>query len=242
MIAIVSENGSLLIYNNCSLIWSAQFENIPICISRANVHNLPGAIITLGDEGLLNIGFLGTDPFLFKVPPLNLQDVDFEKTQQELIELENEIQAGLDFEEMSLINKKAEKDLDIDITVGSSLETLAFPTALAKMSGENEPKMCLVSVTVKSLTNLEQLQICFYVEAPLKCSNMIYLFRDIVCGQQERLDTWVFMNDLMQLPNLWMQILFSFVTKQVCLVKCACCTSLRFGFLFREFLASYSEE
>lgn len=96
IVCVVSEHGAFLIFENAVLLWCAQLLNIPVALRRANFHNLPGAIVTLQENGVVNVGFLGSEPHLFKVPNMNLQQLDFEATQKELLELEEIIKVGVD--------------------------------------------------------------------------------------------------------------------------------------------------
>lgn len=47
MTTIVSESGSLLIYEESTLIWAAQLTDVPVAIQRSNLNGLAGAIVTL---------------------------------------------------------------------------------------------------------------------------------------------------------------------------------------------------
>lgn len=105
MISVVSDNGSVLIYDHMTLVWAAQLSShIPVAIQRSNIQGLPGgAIVTLSDKGTVNVGYLGSDPHLFKAPPLDLQQLDFQKAHTELNELERQIQQGVDLSGKTIV-------------------------------------------------------------------------------------------------------------------------------------------
>lgn len=96
IVCVVSEHGAFLLFENAVLLWCAQLLNIPVALRRANFNNLPGAIVTVHENGMVNVGYLGSEPHLFKVPNMNLQQLDFESTQKELLELEEIIKSGVD--------------------------------------------------------------------------------------------------------------------------------------------------
>lgn len=96
MIAVATDNRSLLIYQNSTLVWCAELLDETIAIQRGNFMGLAGAIVTLNSTGKLTIGYLGSDPHIFKVPPLNLSKLDYEKSKRELEEMEKEINSSVD--------------------------------------------------------------------------------------------------------------------------------------------------
>lgn len=96
MIAIATDNGSLLIYQQSALVWCAELMTETIGLKRGNFAGLAGAIVTLNSTGKLSIGYLGSDPHIFKVPALNLSKLDYEKSKMELEEMEKEINSSVD--------------------------------------------------------------------------------------------------------------------------------------------------
>lgn len=84
MTLIVTETSTLLVYDNATLRWSAQLSFQPIAISRGFFGCLSGALVLLSEDGLLQFSYLGTEPQLFTAPPLQNQELDFEKAEQEL--------------------------------------------------------------------------------------------------------------------------------------------------------------
>lgn len=56
-------------------------------MKRANFWNLKGCLVLLSDEGRLECCYLGTEPSLFVAPPLNYQELDYEKVEEELAAL-----------------------------------------------------------------------------------------------------------------------------------------------------------
>lgn len=213
MISIVSDSGSLLIYEFTTMVWAAQLNDVPVAIQRANFKELPGSIVTLGEEGSVTVGFLGSQPSLFKVPPLNLQEMNFDKAQKELDELEVEIKAGIDFTDISLSNSSAERDLNIQVIVGTELEICN--SSLSYTLESDEPKMVKVTVSLKSKINLEQVQVHLSVCPPLKCLKNLFVFKEFQSSENtEKFETWIYMSDKIDVPNLEVHIFISFINKQ----------------------------
>jgi hypothetical protein len=67
MSAVATDNGSLLIYQNSTLIWCTELLGETVAISRGNFSGLTGGIVTLNSTGKVNVGYLGSDPQVFKV-------------------------------------------------------------------------------------------------------------------------------------------------------------------------------
>lgn len=96
MIAVATENRSLLIYQHSTLVWCAELLDESIAITKANFVGLAGGLVTLSSTGKVTVSFLGSDPSVFKVPPINLSKLDYEKSKCELEEMEKEINSSVD--------------------------------------------------------------------------------------------------------------------------------------------------
>lgn len=216
--AVVSESSSLLVYEDSQLIWSAQLNDVPVAIRRSNIDGLTGAIVTLGPTGLINIGYLGSDPNLFKVPPLNLQEINYEKAQKELAELEKEIQSGIDITDFSVSNNMAERDLQLKMIVDTNLVNCTFATKFKSIDPDNaEPplKMCRVALTLKpTIANIEQIQINFNVRSPLKCSKNLHVINSIDADASERIEVWIYIDAAIPIASYKISAIVSFINKQ----------------------------
>lgn len=104
MTAVATENGSILVYKSSTLVWCADMGSEKIVsIKRGNFAGiLYGALVTLSSEGLLSVGYLGSSPAVFKVPPINLARLDYSQSKAELEEMEKEISSSIDNEGMCL--------------------------------------------------------------------------------------------------------------------------------------------
>lgn len=96
MIAVTTENGSLLIYQDSTLVWCAELQDQTIAMQRGNFAGLAGGLVTLTLTGKVGVGYLGSNLSVFKVPPINLSKLDYEKSKTELEEMEKEINSSVD--------------------------------------------------------------------------------------------------------------------------------------------------
>uniref|UniRef100_A0A182NK21 PTHB1 N-terminal domain-containing protein n=1 Tax=Anopheles dirus TaxID=7168 RepID=A0A182NK21_9DIPT len=189
MLAVVSESGSLLLYENDQIIWSAQLGEVPVAIGRANVTGLPGALVTLGTTGSLTVGYLGSEPQLFRVPALNLAPFEIARCQKELLELEREIRAGVDPSDASIANAAAERDVKLQVVVHGELTACTHPT---NVPTGTPVAMCQLNVTVQVELTLEVLQLTVGADAAIGCSKDTFLFRDVAARSTEQFNVWMY--------------------------------------------------
>lgn len=214
IITIVSESGTILIYNTSQLIWAAQLSYVPMAICRTNVNGLPGAICTLCENGKIDVSYLGSDPQMFQVPPLNMQKLNFEKTQTELIELEKEIKAGIDFTDMSTINASAERDLNVHFSIDSTLEPCKYSTKIpSTIVPIDDIKMVRATIKLHAKTNLEQIQVQFYCAEPLMASKAIHSFQQMNANQEEIVETYFYMENSYDIASASVMAVASFINK-----------------------------
>lgn len=215
MITVLTDNGTLLIYEEANLKWATQLADVPIAIDRSNVDGLPGALVTLGKTGNLQVSYLGSEPLLFKVPPLNLKALDFVKTQEELVELEKEIKAGVDFTDQSLVNKAAGNDISIQVKIDMKPVQSIYEIKQRDRGFANEyNRMCSLSIGLKANVALEQLQVQIYVECPLKCSEEARMFENVAVDSVEQIDAHVYFTDNLAASSAKLVVLVSFINKK----------------------------
>lgn len=197
------------------MIWAAQLSYVPIAICRTNVNGLPGAICTLCENGKIDVSYLGSDPQMFQVPPLNMQKLNFEKTQTELIELEKEIKAGIDFTDVSAINAVAERDLFINFSIDSTMEDSIYSTNMfGNLATLDDVKMVRSTVKLIAQTNLDQVQIQFYCSAPLMANKAIHTFQQMIANQEELVETYFYMTNCCDVASTTITAVVSFINKQ----------------------------
>lgn len=227
MTAVVSDHGSVLIYEEAKLVWTLQLvgNDVPVAIQRSNMNDLPGALVLLSETGLVSIAYLGSDPHPFQVAALNLQRINVEQAHAELLELEKEIRSGLDFTDTSLMAAAAERDLLVKVSRMPRLETASidrYATSLASVEALDRKK-CMITVNLKAGVKLDQIQVYFDVAAPLKCSKPTHVFRQIDAAHAERLDTWIYVDGAGPISCCDVKVIVSFInTQSICRVieKC----------------------
>lgn len=219
--AVVSERGSVLIYEETKLIWTLQLSGheAPVAIQRSNLQDLPGAIVLLSESGLVSAGYLGSDPHPFQVPALNLQRMNVDAAHVELVELEKEIRTGLDFTDTSLITAAAERDLQVKISLLPKLEMalLGRDSKLSNKLDQIDVKKCMISVNLMARVNIDQIQVFVDVAQPLKCSKPTEVFRQVNSMNTARMDTWIYVENDGPISSLEVKVIVSFInTQSIC--------------------------
>ncbi|KAL3069482.1 hypothetical protein niasHS_018207 [Heterodera schachtii] len=80
---------TVLFYSDTRLIWSGQLPFTPQQIGTCTFsESLRSMLALLSDEGNLFIGYLGTEPSLFRMPVTESRFIDFESRKKELREFE----------------------------------------------------------------------------------------------------------------------------------------------------------
>ncbi|XP_065368292.1 protein PTHB1 [Calliphora vicina] len=212
---IVSESSKIFIYENASIIWAAQFKHeSPVAIQRSNLMGLPGAIVTLGSTGKLRIGFLGSDPYIFQVPPLNMQELSFQQAIDEFKQLEQEIKEATDIQDMEIINKKSYEDVKIKFSIETTVKDdsdtmlLDIPANVAL----KELPVCSGLLKWQSNLDLSELQVVFNVPDGIKCSQDALTYTEIKAGTTEQLELDFYIADLLHLPTARIEAVVSYIS------------------------------
>lgn len=240
MIAVTTENGSLLIYSHSTLVWCAELPGETIAITvreiksmefnhfifvfhqRGNFISLAGAIVTLNSTGQVTVGFLGSNPSVFKVPPMGLSRLDYDKSKQELEEMEREINSSVDNSgnnisrlydrkrfynstilDIPFINASAEKDLQIK-------SHLDFENLI-------DGEFCKLQLKLIPTVNLEQVQLVITPNSAFVVLESSFFLKDLrAYEEQNSLVATVYASES-QVSELFMgelNIMVSFINKQ----------------------------
>lgn len=82
---VTSDDSKLFIYEGTTLLWSCSLLAPAISITRCYLKGLPGGLVTLSNKGIVNVGYLGTEPDLnSNAPPMINDATDPEQIQAEL--------------------------------------------------------------------------------------------------------------------------------------------------------------
>ncbi|XP_019878207.2 protein PTHB1 [Aethina tumida] len=205
MTLVVSETSTLVIYQNTSVKWSAQLQFLPICIARAFLRTLWGAVVLLSEEGRLECCYLGTDPSLFVAPPLNAKEIDFEQAESELATL-NKIIKNAQGNDIKVTNASAERELAINVSVSPHLEPCTYSTNLTT----EDQKMCTIKIDILPQALFEEIQISYSVQQPIKVSPQVEFFSNL--SERTSINCHCFLADNMEICSLNFTVMASFIS------------------------------
>lgn len=219
MIAITTENGSLLIYNNSTLAWCAELlESDTIAVQRGNFTGLAGGLASLTLTGKLSVGYLGSSPSIFKVPSMNLNKIDYYKSKVALDEMEREINASVDnsggFEDYKKSVENSPPILHTDVLfINESAERSLSIKSQLNREGEH----FVLRVDFCTVANLEQVQIIINSSNPaLSVYENIFFFDNLKGSDKVSFETAieVIENQACELFTNKITLLASFINKQ----------------------------
>lgn len=99
LIMVSSDDSKLFVYEGTTLLWSCSLLTPAISISRCFLKSLPGGLVTLSSKGIVNVGYIGTEPDLnSNTPPIINEVNDPEEVQAELEVVEESLRKILNSE------------------------------------------------------------------------------------------------------------------------------------------------
>uniref|UniRef100_A0A1I8P5F1 PTHB1 N-terminal domain-containing protein n=1 Tax=Stomoxys calcitrans TaxID=35570 RepID=A0A1I8P5F1_STOCA len=212
---IVSESSKVFIYENANVMWAAQFKHeSPVAIQRSNLMGLPGGIVTLGPKGKLRIGYLGSDPYIFQVPPLNMEELTFQQAHDEFMQLEQEIKEATDIQDMKGINEKAYSDVQIMFSIEQNTNDEADTMLMdipAHVTLKDLP-ICSGQLKWQTKCELSELQVVFNMPDGIKCSQDSLTYTGVKAGTKEVMDLDFYICDLLHFPTARVEAIISFIS------------------------------
>eukprot|EP00760_Papus_ankaliazontas_P038287 PhM_4_TR9053/c0_g1_i1/m.60036/K19398/BBS9; Bardet-Biedl syndrome 9 protein len=80
---IGAASGTMLVYNDTSLVWAAKLSSVPLNIAVSTMCKVEGMIVVLGDDNSVSVNYLGTDPATQPVQLLESKELDYEEMDDE---------------------------------------------------------------------------------------------------------------------------------------------------------------
>lgn len=219
----MSTNSEFYVYEDANIIWAARSETVaPVAIQRSNLSGLPGGIVTLSETGQINIGYLGSEPFTFTVPPLD-RDTDLHLTQlsRDLKRLEAEIKNVQDVQNMEMINLQAERDLEIKFTIdryklkkSTELESLDDAVLSARVALLELP-VSRGALKWQTHCDLSELQLAFYLPEGVRCSQDTLSYQNVTSQTVEEMSLEFYISDLVYVHTAQIEVVASFINTKV---------------------------
>ncbi|KAJ8725530.1 hypothetical protein PYW08_003713 [Mythimna loreyi] len=173
LVMVTSEDSKLYIYEGTTLLWCCSFLSPAIAISRCFLKSLPGGLVTLSVNGIVNVGYLGTEPDLnSNAPPMTNEIIDPEQIQKDLEIVEASLKKVLNNnEDVDSGRSSTEEILKIKADVGKPVQNL-----FQEFSKDNNEAlhllMCpvIVILTCADPKFILSVQVTFVCALPFSCS------------------------------------------------------------------------
>ncbi|XP_069672728.1 protein PTHB1 isoform X2 [Periplaneta americana] len=219
MVLVVTDTNTLLVYEHARLRWSAQLIVTPVAITRGTFemlnHNVPqqksslsGVVVLLSERGELQCCYLGTEPSLFKPPPLEIHAIDYEEAGRELQKLQKMIKDCTKKSTAALTSTAAEREVRVSVNVSSQLEPCPFPHNIDE-EGIEIP-MCRVSVELVPHSPLSKVQVSVIVQPPLTVSQVSHTISSLC--ERNHVVAYVYIEQSCDVPTLEVRVVTSYMS------------------------------
>uniref|UniRef100_A0A183BQH7 Bardet-Biedl syndrome 9 n=1 Tax=Globodera pallida TaxID=36090 RepID=A0A183BQH7_GLOPA len=152
---------TVLFYSDTRLIWSGQLPFVPQHIGTCTFNDsLRSLLALLSDEGNLLIGYLGTEPSLFRMPVTESRFIDFESRKKELREFEEIIwRSGRESKDTNQQGIDVRIEVDDQSASFNAMDGVPSATLSVSVSSEEEGRRSPSTVILQSeLTNVQGTQ------------------------------------------------------------------------------------
>jgi hypothetical protein len=133
---------------------------------------------------------------------MNLSRLDYEKSKNELEEMEREISASVDNTDVPFINATAEKDLQVKTFV--------------RFDNLDDGEFAKINIKLLASIPLEQLQIVIMNNPAFVVPQSIFFFNDFKAQEKETIETTIYSSesDISEIFSGEIVIMISFINKQ----------------------------
>ncbi|XP_063778611.1 protein PTHB1 isoform X2 [Pseudophryne corroboree] len=185
-----NHNNMLLVYQDVTLKWAAQLPYIPVAVKVANFQDMKGIIVTLSDSGQLQCSYFGTDPSLFQAPKVESRDINYEKLDVEMRELQRIIKDSTKTQDI-LPKIEKEEDFTLSATVSPALDAVSQAVDCA-MESENTPSVT-VKFCVRSRLHVQKTVLSISVPPFLALTQDQFIFHSVEPGIAKTISVSVFL-------------------------------------------------
>ncbi|XP_075274771.1 protein PTHB1 [Opisthocomus hoazin] len=197
---LVGNHSKMLnVYQDVTLKWAAQLPHVPVSVKVANLQDLKGVIVSLSDNGHLQCSYLGTDPSLFQAPRVDSREINYEKFDAEMKELQKIIKEATKTQD---ILPKSGKHRGLIVTTEVSPDLDAESKAVdSEVKAEAVPSVT-VKVTIQSRVTAQKPNLAVCVQAPLAVTCDQFVLDDLEPDSSETVVLSVFLKGNCSPPEL----------------------------------------
>ncbi|XP_047528167.1 protein PTHB1 [Vanessa atalanta] len=209
LIMVASDDSKLNIYEGTSLLWSCDLTHRPISIARCYLNALPGGIVTLSTNGIINVGFLGTEPDLnANGKPMN-DFVDPDQIQDELDDVENSLQKVMNArKEFDDEDTESDQIVNIKVEIGKTNDDPISNYPPNNIDTLQTCSMVLI-LSCNNPNSIQSIQITYDCASPIACSDTTLCFENV--NGTEIIETQVYLSSDADISDCGINIVISVV-------------------------------
>ncbi|XP_063377929.1 protein PTHB1 [Cydia fagiglandana] len=206
LVMVTSEDSKLFVYENTTLLWSCDLPHFAISISRCFLKLLPGGVVTLSNNGTIQVSYLGTEPDLNANAGSMINDVmDPEAVQAELDNVEETLQRILESkEEINDQYPTIDKIITIKADAGKPVQNL-----FQEFTQDDALHLCpvVLIITCEDPKMVQSIQITYVCSPPFACSESVICLDSI--NGTEIVETQVFMSSDADVSDTFVRIMLT---------------------------------
>ncbi|XP_034840649.1 protein PTHB1 [Maniola hyperantus] len=211
LVMVASEDFKLYVYEATTLLWSCDLGHKAISLSRCFLSTMPGGILTLSTNGIINVSYLGTEPDLNpNASPIN-DAFDPKQVQAELEMVEESLQRIVTAKE-ALDVQGAEIDdniIKIKVDFGKPVNNLASQFSIENNFEPLQTCSVIAVITCDDPTLVQSLQITYDCIPPISSSDTTICL-DTINGT-EIIETQIFLSGDTDISDNGINIIFTVI-------------------------------
>ncbi|XP_052737741.1 protein PTHB1 isoform X2 [Bicyclus anynana] len=168
LVMVTSEDAKLYVYEATTLLWSCDLAHKAISLSRCFLSSLPGGLLTLSNNGIVNVSYLGTEPDLNpNAIPIN-EAFDPKQVQDDLEKVEESLQKIMDAKEgLDEHDMDTEDIIKIKLECGKPARNIFSQFEIENAVEPLQTCPVIVVITCEDPKNVQSLQITYDCIPPL---------------------------------------------------------------------------
>ncbi|XP_014787974.1 protein PTHB1 isoform X2 [Octopus bimaculoides] len=158
---VATHAASLLVYQDVELLWAAKMDHTPVHICTGTFQGIKGLVVSLTENGYLQVSYLGSDPDLFTPPMVDSRDVRYDDIDKEITSLNKKIRQLSHKADVLIPHPKESEELTVNADLLPELQTRIIGN-YSEYETEHEVSCVSLKIVFKSKTVLENVncQIC----------------------------------------------------------------------------------
>lgn len=176
---VADSTGSVMLYHGMQLLWATKVQFPPVVISVAQFGNACGLLVSLGENGTLDISYLGTKPPSELIHGYERKDLQYDEMDEEhrkLLRLIRESTSETKPEPADVVHIRVQVPTSLDTTRGTGTSDADFDDV--------KTLTLRVFLSYKGVGNLDDVSISLNLPPPLCCNQESFIVPTLYGGSE----------------------------------------------------------